>query len=269
MATGSKQPAVMRMLMCMSLLVLVTVNMVNSVEASTGSRKMQATIDCNLRHLAHKDMQGDFNSVAGWFRNLVKPLYHHRSHERRNPDFAAVGIRAVCIPKTESLLEEHEGRHDCAYNKSDGSRAVGVGYNLDDDSDTRRSELSVVLADYDKVYKGEDCLNSVQISALLTVDTKRALDRAANSVASLDDQCCEVMAVFGDIQHSTGSDELEGKDFEDFVEAASAKKWKKAGKKLRQTVWCQKHRHRCEDDAARIRQGCDGISMVIDAAARA
>jgi hypothetical protein len=66
-------------------------------------------------------------------------------------DFAAVGIRAVCIPKTESLLEEHEGRHDCAYNKSDGSRAVGVGYNLDDDSDTRRSELSVVLADYDKV----------------------------------------------------------------------------------------------------------------------
>jgi hypothetical protein len=54
------------------------------------------------------------------------------------------------------------------------------------------------------VYKGEDCLNSVQISALLTVDTKRALDRAANSVASLDDQCCEVMAVFGDIQHSTG-----------------------------------------------------------------
>lgn len=66
-----------------------------------------------------------------------------------------------------------------------------------------------------------------------------------------------------------GSDELEGKDFEDFVEAASAKKWKKAGKKLRQTVWCQKHRHRCEDDAARIRQGCDAISMVIDAAARA
>jgi glycerol-3-phosphate responsive antiterminator len=55
-----------------------------------------------------------------------------------------------------------------------------------------------------QVYKGEDCLNSVQISALLTVDTKRALDRAANSVASLDDQCCEVMAVFGDIQHSTG-----------------------------------------------------------------
>jgi len=55
----------------------------------------------------------------------------------------------------------------------------------------------------------------------------------------------------------------------DFVEAASAKKWKKAGKKLRQTVWCQKHRHRCEDDAARIRQGCDAISMVIDAATRA
>ncbi len=64
---------------------------------------------------------------------------------------AAMSIRAVCIPKTQSLLEKHEGRHECAYNKSDGSRAVGVGYNLDDDPDTRRSEISGVLANYDKV----------------------------------------------------------------------------------------------------------------------
>lgn len=64
---------------------------------------------------------------------------------------AAMSIRAVCIPKTQSLLEKHEGRHECAYKKSDGSRAVGVGYNLDDDPDTRRSEISGVLANYDKV----------------------------------------------------------------------------------------------------------------------
>lgn len=60
-------------------------------------------------------------------------------------------IRAWCIPKTESLLLEHDARHECVYNLSNGDRAVGVRYNLDDDSDNRRSELATVLADYDKV----------------------------------------------------------------------------------------------------------------------
>lgn len=55
------------------------------------------------------------------------------------------------------------------------------------------------------MYKGEACLNTVQISALLAIDTRRALDRAANSVKSLDEQCCDVMAVFGDIEHSGGN----------------------------------------------------------------
>jgi hypothetical protein len=51
---------------------------------------------------------------------------------------------------------------------------------------------------------GLQCLNTVQISALLALDTRRALDRAAKSVKTLDAQCCSVMAVFGDIQHSSG-----------------------------------------------------------------
>jgi hypothetical protein len=60
-------------------------------------------------------------------------------------------IRAWCIPRTESLLLEHEDRHECVYSLRNGNRAVGVGYDLDDEKDTRRSELSTVLADYDKV----------------------------------------------------------------------------------------------------------------------
>lgn len=56
-----------------------------------------------------------------------------------------------------------------------------------------------------QVYRGEVCLNTVQISALLALDTRRALDRAAKSVKALDEQCCAVMAVFGDIQHSAGN----------------------------------------------------------------
>ena len=79
---------------------------------------------------------------------LPAPVAASRKLSRGMASFA---IRAWCIPKTESILEEHEGRHSCVYNLTNGDRAVGVGYNLDDDKETRRSEMSTVLADYDKV----------------------------------------------------------------------------------------------------------------------
>jgi hypothetical protein len=66
-------------------------------------------------------------------------------------------IRAWCIPKTESLLLEHGARRECAYDLRSGDRAVGVGYNLDDDGKTRRVELATVLADYEKVRDSRDC----------------------------------------------------------------------------------------------------------------
>lgn len=66
-------------------------------------------------------------------------------------EMVSAAIRAFCIPTTESLLTAHEGRHECVYSLTNGHKAVGVGYDLDDDKDTRRSELSTVLADYDKV----------------------------------------------------------------------------------------------------------------------
>lgn len=174
-------------------------------------------------------------------------------------------IRAWCIPRTESLLLEYEQKHECTYNLTNGDRAAGVGYNLDDDVETRRSELSTVLADYDKVYRGESCLNAVQISALLALDTRRALDRAAASVKSLDEQCCAVMAVFGDIQHSAGKDAFEGSDFKDFIEAMSAKKWMKAAENLKKTSWCKANKERCMSDKAIIKEGCGeaGADVVI------
>jgi len=196
---------------------------------------------------------------------LPAPVAASRKLSRGMASFA---IRAWCIPKTESVLEEHEGRHSCVYNLTNGDRAVGVGYNLDDDKETRRSEMSTVLADYDKVYDGNDCLNTVQISALLALDTRRALDRAASSVKSLDEQCCPVMAVFGDIQHSAeGRDAFEGNGFEDFIEAVSAKEWEKAGEKLEETRWCKERKERCRSDKSIILEGCptsrpNVISMV-------
>jgi hypothetical protein len=133
---------------------------------------------------------------------------------------------------------------------------VGVGYDLDVDKDTRRSELSTVLADYDKVYEGKSCVNTIQMSALLTFDAKRDLDRAAHYVKSLDEQCCDVMAVFADIQHSGGKDVYEGNDLESFIEAVSAKKWQKAVEKLESTQWCSDHRERCRENMGIIAKGC-------------
>jgi hypothetical protein len=66
-----------------------------------------------------------------------------------------------------------------------------------------------------------------------------------------------------------GSEVFERSQFEEFVEAVSSKKWEKAAKKLKETKWCQKHKHRCEDDEDIIRQGCDGSDESIAAAAAA
>lgn len=56
-----------------------------------------------------------------------------------------------------------------------------------------------------QVYNGKSCLNTVQISALLALDARRDLNRAAHYVKVLDELCCDVAAVCGDIQHSGGN----------------------------------------------------------------
>lgn len=90
---------------------------------------------------------------------MAAPAAANRKMSRGVVSFA---IRALCVPTTESLLIEHEGRHECAYNLTNGDRAVGVGYNLDDDKDTRRSEMSALFADYDKVCVTSDLLMHVE-----------------------------------------------------------------------------------------------------------
>ena len=81
---------------------------------------------------------------------MISPAVALRKISRRD-QLISFAIRAWCIPRTESLLLEHEDRRECVYSLSNGHRAVGVGYDLDDDRETRRSELTTLLADYDKV----------------------------------------------------------------------------------------------------------------------
>lgn len=80
---------------------------------------------------------------------MATPGVTARKLSRR--EVISFAIRAWCIPRTESLLQKHEVRHECVYSLKNGDRAVGVGYDLDDEKETRRFELSTVLADYDKV----------------------------------------------------------------------------------------------------------------------
>jgi hypothetical protein len=111
---------------------------------------------------------------------LPAPVAASRKLSRGMASFA---IRAWCIPKTESVLEEHEGRHSCVYNLTNGDRAVGVGYNLDDDKETRRSEMSTVLADYDKVYISS---MQLQINAFCLISVSLLLAGVSNvSISSL------------------------------------------------------------------------------------
>ena len=53
-----------------------------------------------------------------------------------------------------------------------------------------------------------------------------------------------------------GKDAFEANDFQNFIEAVSAKEWVKAGEKLEETTWCNDNKERCKSDKAIIYQGC-------------
>ncbi|GBG88992.1 hypothetical protein CBR_g48602 [Chara braunii] len=167
-------------------------------------------------------------------------------------------MRTLCIPVTAQLVEDHEGRHRCVYETERGHKAVGVAYDLDDVPDDRKTELSVVMADYDKLYRGGQCLNDFQITALLAIDVKRALDRVAGCVRNLDDICCDVQSALADVMFAVGESEFCSERFLNFREEVSAKDWQKAASALRCFDWCKDDRRsrRCEHDASIIHVGC-------------
>ncbi|KAL2603038.1 hypothetical protein R1flu_017251 [Riccia fluitans] len=96
----------------------------------------------------------------------------HTHHLRRRTTGGCSKI--MSIGHTADLMQQHEGRRACAYNHKGGFRAVGSGYNLDQDRDQRRSELRAAGLDYDRVYKGDQCLEDLQISGLLMLDAERS-----------------------------------------------------------------------------------------------
>lgn len=187
--------------------------------------------------------------------------HHLRNHHHARDSTLFGSLKSlVCIPTVNKLIEEHEGRQSCAYDHPKGYRAIGVGYNLDDDVDTRRAELFRMLLDYDKVYKGDTCLWDIQITTLLTLDGQRDLTRAGEDLQGLDEFCCEVQAVFADIQHSLlGKESITGRDLKGVAEGAALGEWSSAAKELEQSNWCTVNEDRCEDNVKALNSGCNSL----------
>ncbi|GAQ87434.1 hypothetical protein KFL_003520130 [Klebsormidium nitens] len=150
-------------------------------------------------------------------------------------------------------MEKHEGRHHCAYNATSGNyRAVGVAYDLDQSPVAdRKAELSAVFADYEQVYHGEECLNDLQITALLTISVKRGLDEAAECVRALDNFSCDIQVVLLDLVFAKGKDWL--CEQEKFIAKLNKEDWSGAAEVLEETEWCKKNEERCKDDIAKLR----------------
>ncbi|KAL3693117.1 hypothetical protein R1sor_006768 [Riccia sorocarpa] len=204
---------------------------------------------------------------------FTAPSIAARSHHIRQPVQPAVNQKhtyissflssrrggILCVGEISELLSQHEGRHPCAYDHEGGYRAVGCGYNLDDDVDEREWELLEALADYDEVYNGTSCLNNVQISGLLILDAARALDRAAENVEGLKDLCCPIRAVFADIQHSSGAAKnFPKEDLHRVIERVASEDYEVAANELRKTKWCSQtwNKKRCVHDLDLFERGC-------------
>ncbi|KAL3695900.1 hypothetical protein R1sor_009976 [Riccia sorocarpa] len=190
---------------------------------------------------------------------VVSAYSHHHLRRPGFPAFRYRGTGVLCIGEVAELLSTHEGRHHTAYDHPGGWRAVGCGYNLDQDADQRRKELEEAGLDYDRVYKGDQRLNHMQISGLLILDAKRALDRAGENIKRLDDFCCSMKAVFADIQHTAGSTEkFPRQDIEEVINKVADQDWEKAADELERTEWCSKkhHRFRCDHNLEVLEKGC-------------
>ncbi|KAL3699121.1 hypothetical protein R1sor_017143 [Riccia sorocarpa] len=181
---------------------------------------------------------------------------HHNIYRVRDEE-----SDVFCVGHVVELLQWHEGRHQRAYDHEGGYRAVGAGYNLDDEKDNRRKELEEAGLDYDKVYNGETRLNQLQISGLLVLDAQRALRRAEKNIERLRDFCCSVRAVFAEIQHSVGSAKnFPRDDLNQVIEKAASRDWGSAADELQRTKWCSqqagKYRNRCNDHLDLVDRGC-------------
>ena len=60
------------------------------------------------------------------------------------------------------------------------------------------------------MYRGEECLNDIQITTLEAFDARRYLLKAGRHVRALDSFCCNVQAVFGDIAFTQSEGGREG-----------------------------------------------------------
>ncbi|KAL2607756.1 hypothetical protein R1flu_026329 [Riccia fluitans] len=165
-----------------------------------------------------------------------------------------------CVGSVGELLQQHEGRQRWAYDHRGGFRAIGAGYNLDDNVDERRKELQEALSlDYDKVYKGEIGLDELQISELLILDSLRALKRTEQNIERVKDFCCSLRAVFADIQHTAGSaDRFPREDVHKVIEKVASEDFKSAADELERTKWCSEGRNkgRCRDNLDVVERGC-------------
>ncbi|KAL3675511.1 hypothetical protein R1sor_025459 [Riccia sorocarpa] len=178
----------------------------------------------------------------------------------RTPFVSQRGIEDVrCVGEVAELLQQHEGRHRWAYDHRGRFRAIGSGYNLDDNVDERRKELQAAGLDYDKLYNGEIGLDELQITGLLILDAERALRRAGDNIERLEDFCCPLRAVFADIQHTARSaDKFPREDLEQVIERAASEDYKSAADELERTKWCSKGRNRgrCRDNLDIVEEGC-------------
>ncbi|KAL2607757.1 hypothetical protein R1flu_026330 [Riccia fluitans] len=192
------------------------------------------------------------------------PVISARYHNLRQSSFNYRGSEKVmCLGSVAELLSQHEGRQHTAYDHKGGFRAIGCGYNLDENQDQRRKELEAIGLEFDKVYNGEMRLNSMQITELLMLDAMRALNRVGENIRRLDNFCCSMKAVFADIQHTAGSTEkFPRDDINEVIERVANEDYRKAADELERTEWCSKshHRMRCDHNLDVLERGCESSS---------
>ncbi|CAI5467738.1 unnamed protein product [Closterium sp. Yama58-4] len=140
-----------------------------------------------------------------------------------------------------------------------GYRAVGAGYNMDQDSAVVSSDFNLIHADVHEVYSGSACLSGPQISQLLEISVRRLLETKLTSGFAIDTSrfCCDVQKGLVDVLlTSMHLDADRTAWLDNVVKTLMRHDWKGAARLLIRSAWCAADESRCAAVAVLLAAGC-------------
>jgi len=115
--------------------------------------------------------------------------------------------------------------------------------------------LEQVGANYNSIVSGQSALNTEQINQLFNMYVQSSIQVAQKTYKNWSKLCCNVEQALVDIIYDLNNGISAFTGFNSYI---NNEQWEEAASDLLGTKFCSQVKSRCTDDAALIKQGCNG-----------